>query len=141
MALLAQLRSAGLRLSSRGDQLLVEPKAALTGELREIIRQHKAELLCELNSVPLTAQPAHEIAYQDVLTRLAAHPEVQRAFEAYFRDDVLIVTLAIRGVGICELSIPASRLRDNVGACGELLVCLADKRVEARPAKAERLAQ
>jgi TubC N-terminal docking domain len=48
MALLTELRSAGLRLSSRGDQLLVEPKSALTEDLRALIRGNKAVILREL---------------------------------------------------------------------------------------------
>ena len=48
MGLLPELRSAGLRLTARGEQLLVEPKTALTDELRAVIRQRKHELLREL---------------------------------------------------------------------------------------------
>jgi len=44
-----------------------------------------------------------------VLAQLAADPSVLRAFCTRFEDGALIVTLAIRGIGTCELSIPAER--------------------------------
>lgn len=50
MALLAQLRERGLRVVAQGDALLVEPRSALTDELRAMIRANKPQLLRELAS-------------------------------------------------------------------------------------------
>src|SRR5262245_26587135 len=54
MALLAQLRKHGLQLTPQGEVLLVEPRAALTDELRALIRANKPAILREL------AQESHE---------------------------------------------------------------------------------
>jgi len=126
VALLAQLRSAGLRLTSRGDQLLVEPKTALTGELRTMIRDNKALILRELaENSPPSFTPAQEAARQGVLARLAAHPDVTRAFETRFEGDTLIVALAVRGIGTCELAIPTERFSSaNPDDYAALLACL-----------------
>jgi hypothetical protein len=56
---------------------------------------------------------AAEAARRDVLARLQAHPEVQRAFVTRFEGGLLIVTLGIRHVGTCELVIPAERFGQN----------------------------
>jgi hypothetical protein len=126
MALLTELRSAGLRLSSRGDQLLVEPKSALTEDLRALIRGNKAVILRELaeNQAPgLT--PLQEEARQDVIARLAVHPNVQRAFATRFEGETLIVALAVRGIGTCELAIPIERFNPaNLDDYAALLSCL-----------------
>lgn len=45
MPAVARLRSAGLRLTAQGDTLLVEPRSALTDELRALIKAHKTEIL------------------------------------------------------------------------------------------------
>jgi hypothetical protein len=58
-------------------------------------------------SVPLS--PAQEAARRQVLAKLKNHPSVKRAFCNRFEDGALIVTLAIRDVGTCELLIPAER--------------------------------
>lgn len=125
MGLLTQLRSAGLRLRAQGDQLLVEPKTALTDELRAMIRANKVTILGELLGGGSAFSPAQEQARQTVLERLAAHPEVQRAIDARFEDDVLIVALAVRDIGTCELRIPAACFdRANLASSAALLTCL-----------------
>jgi hypothetical protein len=53
--------------------------------------------------------PAQEAARRQVLAKLKNHPSVKRAFCNRFEDGTLIVTLAIRGVGTCDLLIPAER--------------------------------
>jgi hypothetical protein len=74
-------------------------------------------------SPPLT--PAQMAATQDVLARLAAHPDVKRAFVTRFEGDTLIVTLAVRGVGTCELAIPGDRFnREDLADYDALLACL-----------------
>lgn len=48
MTLLAQLQGRGLRVTIQGDALLVEPRSALTDEMRAMIRANKRLLLREL---------------------------------------------------------------------------------------------
>ena len=70
--------------------------------------------------------PAQEAARQQLLALLAANPTVQRAFCNRFENGALILTLAIRDIGTCELLIPAGRF--NSGSLHDyaaLLACLA----------------
>jgi hypothetical protein len=53
--------------------------------------------------------PAQDAARRWVLAKLKNHPNVKRAFCNRFEDGALIVTLALRNVGTCELLIPAER--------------------------------
>jgi hypothetical protein len=73
--------------------------------------------------------PVQESARREVLAQLAADPEVQRAFCNRFENGALIVTLAIRGIGTCELLIPAERFNagklENFSA---LLECMGKAR-------------
>jgi hypothetical protein len=141
MQVLAQLRQCGLRLSATDGALLVEPKKALTDELRETIRANKPTLLRELaeeaqrqqsgsqgappNQEHCGLSPVQEAARRDVIDRLQAHPAVQRAFAIRIRGDVVIVTLGVRGVGTCELSIPLERCNPNNPADhAALIACL-----------------
>jgi hypothetical protein len=50
---------------------------------------------------------------RDVIARLEAHPTISRAFVTRLEGNVLIVALAVRGVGTCELAIPADRFDRN----------------------------
>jgi hypothetical protein len=60
-----------------------------------------------------------------VLAQLAANPTVRRAFVNRFQDGALIVTLAIRDVGTCELIIPAERFNPRkIEDYAALLDCL-----------------
>lgn len=103
--LLGRLALAGLRLSVVGpDQLGVEPRTALTDELRALIREHKPELLAAL-------QPSArgiELRRQRVLAKLAAEPDKLRVaiFDPDAERDYVICTVAIRNVGTCEMRIP-----------------------------------
>jgi len=140
MQLVPKLRSSGFRLTAQGDQLLVEPKASLTDELRVVIRTNKAAILRELSheaasappaaAVPLTVaqerdsapmSPLQETARREVLAQLEAHPAVNRAFVNRFEPDgTMIITLGIRDVGTGELKIPVERFSqatlDDYGA-------------------------
>ena len=49
-AILDTLKAKGVRLTRDGGDLIATPRAALTDELRALIRQHKAELLEVLRS-------------------------------------------------------------------------------------------
>ena len=111
MGLLATLRNVGLQLRAQGDQLYVEPREALTDELRQTIRAHKPELLLELTEESERSRAAAaEGAHQEVIARLEAHPDIQRAFVTRHDGGVLVVTLAVRHVGTCELHIAADRV-------------------------------
>jgi hypothetical protein len=69
--------------------------------------------------------PVQEAARGDVLRWLEGHPTVRRAFATRVGDDVLIVTLALRSVGTCELSIPLDRFdRENLEDWAALFSCL-----------------
>ncbi|HVZ36444.1 MAG TPA: hypothetical protein VG963_28640 [Polyangiaceae bacterium] len=142
MAALDRLHAAGLRVTAMGDTLLVEPRTRLTDELRAYIRQHKPVLLAELGqsgdrpspaATPATdggegvatvavAEPARprdpepetpsDRARREVLERLRANPQITRAFTTRWEAGALIVTLAVRDVGVCDLAIPRERIRD-----------------------------
>lgn len=63
-----------------------------------------------------------EAARREVLARLEAHPNVERAFVTRWDGEMLIVTLGLRGVGTGELAIPAERIRGkDLTVHGELL--------------------
>ncbi|OGB92207.1 MAG: hypothetical protein A2Z31_00040 [candidate division NC10 bacterium RBG_16_65_8] len=47
-ALLEQLERNGLKVAARGDKLLVAPRGGLTPEVRNLLRQWKAEILALL---------------------------------------------------------------------------------------------
>ena len=55
-AIIAHLKAAGVRISRRGDNLLAEPRAAVTAPLLTLIRAHKPELLAALPDAPNAAQ-------------------------------------------------------------------------------------
>jgi hypothetical protein len=70
--------------------------------------------------------PVQEAARRQVLAKLKNHPTVKRAFCNRFEDGALIVTLAIRDVGTCELLIPAERFDSSkLGNYAALLECFA----------------
>jgi hypothetical protein len=63
-SLLETLAKANIQLTVSGDKLGIDaPKGALTDDLREAIRQHKAELLallCQAETSPASGEPAGE---------------------------------------------------------------------------------
>ena len=100
---LDRLHQRGIRLKAEGDRLIAESASALTDDARTLIRDHKPELLKLLE---------REDRRQRVLEMLADAPP--EASYAYLTDDKsdpehVILALAIRGVGTCELSIPRDR--------------------------------
>ena len=137
MSVLAQLREHGLRLSAAGDALRVQPREALTDELRAVIRSKKPDILRELaieagerqgaifGAAPLST--VQKAARQQVLTQLATNPQVQRSFVNRFEDGAMVVTLAIRKIGTCELLIPAERFNaSNLDDYAAMLECLTE---------------
>ncbi len=106
--LIGRLALAGVRLSILApDKLAAEPRAALTDDLRRLIREHKAELIAALEPI----ERGRELRRQRVLAKLAAEPERQRVaiFDPDAERDYVLCTLAIRDVGTCELRIPRER--------------------------------
>ena len=47
--LIGHLKGMGLTLTAAGDRLLVEPREAITDEIRQLIRENKAQILAALN--------------------------------------------------------------------------------------------
>ena len=83
----------------------------------------------QINSCDGQLTPVQEAARREVLARLAADPAVQRAFCTRFEHDSLIVTLALRGIGTCELLIPAERFNaGKLESFAVLLECLGEAR-------------
>ena len=83
----------------------------------------------QINSCDGQLTPVQESARGKVLAQLAADPAVQRAFCNRFENGVLIVTLAIRGIGTCELLIPAERFdARELKNFAALLECLGEAR-------------
>lgn len=71
--------------------------------------------------------PERTKAYQHVLRELEANPAVARTFSTRWESDVLIVTLAVRGVGMCELQISAERFSGSrLDDYESLAVCVAN---------------
>ena len=107
--LLHALQGQGLRVWAKGDRLLVAPKERITDETRALIRAHKAELLAALSD-PLP-DAAAEARRQRVLAILAEKPGDQRAYltDMEADPDAVILVLAIRGLGTCELRIPRDK--------------------------------
>lgn len=59
MAALDYLRRAGLAVELEGNRLRVTPADLITADLRQFVRDHRAELLAELSAAN-DAQPASE---------------------------------------------------------------------------------
>jgi hypothetical protein len=101
---IGQLALAGVRLSVNGDRLIVESQTALTDDLRGLIRENKTALLQALSPVARCV----ELRRQRALAKLAAEPDRQRVaiFDTDSDRNFAICTIAIRGVGTCEMRIP-----------------------------------
>src|SRR5688572_30171050 len=105
MDVLTRLRSAGLSLKVEGNLLRLRPREALTDELAEQARQHKPELIAALTR----EQQAAEACRQQALQILEDSPGIRYAYANRETPDGVIVTMAIRDVGICDLLIPKHR--------------------------------
>ena len=108
--LLQQLAARGVHLTAIGDRLRAAPATLLTDELRAAIRVHKVELLNALES-DTPPDPAAEARRQRVLEMLAERPEIRYAAVTDYQADrdAVILALAIRGLGTCELRIPREK--------------------------------
>lgn len=100
-SLLSRLRSDGLTITRNGDRLNVAPRELLTEAHRIDIRAHKADMLAELDQ---------ERRRGAVTGMLEGRSDIKRAFLADpLPNGAGRVTLGLRGVGTCELAIPAGR--------------------------------
>ena len=81
------------------DSLELYPAEKITNELIERLRKHKPAIIEELK---------REQRREKVLNMLEERPETQRAFVTDTESDRhnVILTLAIRNAGTCELLIP-----------------------------------
>jgi len=78
---LRALRERGLRITTDGDRLLIEPRSALTDELREAIRAEKPSILRELVAEHVLAERVLEGRRARVERQLLARPELRRSFD------------------------------------------------------------
>ena len=103
-AVLDELRSVGLSVSAAGGQVVVAPRRLLTDPLRQAIRDHKPQVLAELER-----EACQERRRQQVIEMLRRRPEIRYAYiaESQFNGDG-VVMLGIRDVGTGELTIPAA---------------------------------
>ena len=94
------LRNRDLTVSiADDDSLELSPAEKNTNELIERLRKHKTAIIEELK---------REQRRERVLRMLEENPRIQRAFVTDTMNDRnnVILTLAIRGAGTCELEIP-----------------------------------
>lgn len=104
--ILARLAAAGISLKPLPDgRLWAAPRAALTDELRELVRENRAELLMALSKL------AAEGRRLRVLRMLADHPEATYAVvtDTEAVPGFVVVVVAIRGKATCELHIPREK--------------------------------
>ncbi len=109
--LLAELTRSGVRLEPRGDKLHVSPPPGMdTGELRQKIKAHKAELLAALKRTkPLPTGAAS--AYGRLKRTLAEHPNIRFASEVLpdKGDDYILMAVGVKGAGFAVLRMPKAK--------------------------------
>jgi hypothetical protein len=104
--------------SSRPIDLESTPSAGFAGCLNEYAKFVEAGSVSNLSA-------KQEAARAEVLAQLAANPTVRRAFTTRFEYGLLVVTLAVRGIGTCELVVPADRFDSSKpGDYAALLKCM-----------------
>lgn len=87
MAALDYLRRAGLAVEANGERLRLRPIERVTDELRQYVRNHRAELLMELSAandstaLETEQQPITPTRY--TLTAATASPEWRQARDQY----------------------------------------------------------
>ena len=126
-AILEALKVKGVRLTRDGGDLIATPRAALTDELRALIREHKPELLQALTAEPSTTDKdffrtilgdsrlaqyvgadAEERAAR-VRAQLEEYPNIRRAM-AIGADGTVTVGVRVDGmVWLQELRIPPEK--------------------------------
>ena len=106
-ALLDQFAAQGVAIEAAGDGN-VRARGPLTDELRATIREHKTAILAELAANEPAIDPDVERRRDRALTILAEQPDRRIAVVAE-PGDPAHVAVAIRGVAVGELTIPAER--------------------------------
>lgn len=100
MAALDHLRDRGLTAERDGDRLLVSPASGLTDDDRQFIRDHKRELIIEVE---------RQRRRNEILMKLAENPSVKYAYAVDTGSDPVILAVAIRDLATFELEVPANR--------------------------------
>lgn len=107
MDALNTLSAAGITLRVDGDAL--KASGRLTPEHRQLIREHKAELLEQLKAATDTHDAPWGQARQKVLSDLRHHPSIRYAAEVDASGNPVRIMLAVRDVGSCILEVDAQR--------------------------------
>jgi hypothetical protein len=108
--LLHTLRASGAVLGVNGGKLAIDSPAPLPDALLSDLRTHKAELLALLAANEPKPETGPQAPRPKVLAMLESRPVNQYAFIVEdAASDPVIVAVAIRGVGTCELLIPRDR--------------------------------
>lgn len=101
--LLVQIAEAGLRMTAVGDVLYVGPKESVTRDLALRIAESKEALLAACRRVD-RSEVRMAAVYSEVIQ---SGGKYRLAFEEV--GDKVICTLAVAGVGTCELALPADQ--------------------------------
>jgi len=105
--LILRLRESGFSIGLHDDRLQVAPAEKLTDEIKQTIRQSKAEILTELQR-----EARAEWRRQKVIAILEAAPDTQRAIYTDTDSDPnsVILTVAVRSCQqTCEMLIPKAK--------------------------------
>jgi hypothetical protein len=106
-ALLDQFAAEGVQIEASGEGKL-RAVGKLTDATRALIRVHKSEILAELAANDPVVDPGVERRRARALAMLDADPNRRLAVVAEAGNSAHI-TVAIRGVAVGELTIPAER--------------------------------
>ena len=85
-ALIAQLKAAGIRISRHGDNLLAEPRVAVTARLLTLIRANKPELLAALPDAQRADQDARRTLEPAEFAELRALIDAVALFNGFTAD-------------------------------------------------------
>ena len=109
-AILDALKAKGVRLTRDGGDLIATPRAALTDDLRALIRAHKVELLQAVERSSRPSSKDTEGRRQRALAMLAGtRGRYAVVTDTETEPEAVILALAIRDIGTCELRIPRAR--------------------------------
>ena len=100
MDTLATLTDMGLTLEADGERLIVQPASKLTDDTRALIRDHKAELIAEIE---------RNRRRDELLMMLADNPGVKYVYVTDTSTDPVIVAIGFRDLATFEMTIPAER--------------------------------
>lgn len=101
--LIFELREAGYSIKADGRYLDISPADDLPAEIVEQLKQRKNEIIAALR-----LEQQQETRRQKALAMLDDSPAVMRAVHADTDSDPdrVILTIAIRNVGTCEMLVP-----------------------------------